>query len=196
MSTTEINQNNILDYMKKRFPDRVHAQLKSVSEIIGELSKENINNLDDIDNLMIKYPPNEHVPKLEHEIGIRLSDVGVLRSLLVAKKIDEIKDIIESWRPLPTEPERLKDPDPFVNIGSGISSYLMKSGDNIKIYATNEGELDISFDELGNRIGTGLPYLRRLESRLESFREILSRSKCINGDILEIQAIFADIYLN
>jgi hypothetical protein len=175
MPTVKINQHNILDYLKKRFPDRVHAQPTSVSEIIDELSKENINNLEDIESLMIRYPPNEYVPKLEHEIGIRLSDVGVLRSLLVAKKIDEIKDIIDGWRPLPIEPDRLRDSNPFVNIGGGISSYLMKSGDSIKVYATNVGELDISFDELGNRIGTGLPYLRRLESRLESFREILSQ---------------------
>ena len=175
MPLTEIDLESITDYLKRRFPDRIHGQPKHVSEIIDELSKENINNIEDIEDLVMRYPPNEYVSKLEHEIGIRLADVGVLRSLLVAKKIDEINDIIDGWRPLPIEPETLRDLNPFVNIGSGISAYLMKSGDDIKIYATNEGELDISFDELGNRIGTGLPYLRRLAGRLESFREVLSQ---------------------
>jgi hypothetical protein len=174
MSNTKIDLEKITDYLKIHFPDRIHSQTKYVLEIIDELSKECINNIEDLENLLTKYPPNEHVPRLEHEIGIRLSDVGVIRLLLVAKKIDEINSTIDSWGPLPVKPETLQDPTPFVNIGVGISSYLMKSGDRIKILATNEGELEISFDELGNRIGTGLPYLRRLEGRLEPFREILS----------------------
>lgn len=174
MTNTKIDLEKIVDYLMIHFPDRVHAQAKYVSEIIDELSKEGINNIECLEELLANYPPNEYIPKLENEIGIRLSDVGVIRSLLVARKIDEINEIIDSWRPLPMNPETMRDLSPFVNIGSGISSYLMKSGNRIKILATNEGELDISYDDLGNRIGIGLPYLRRLAGRLESFRDILS----------------------
>lgn len=174
MPDTEIDLEKFVDYLMMHFPDRVHAQPKYVSEIIDELSKEGINNIECLEELLTDYPPNEYVPKLENEIGIRLSDVGVIRTLLVARKIDEINRIIDSWRPLPMRPETMHDLSPFVNIGSGIASYLMKSGNRIKILATNEGELNISYDDLGNRIGIGLPYLRRLEGRLESFRDILS----------------------
>ena len=175
MPNTKIDLEILVDYLKIHFPDRVHAQAKYVSEIIDELSKEGINNIEDLEDLLINYPLNEYVPKLETEIGIRLSDVGVILSLLAARKIDEINRIIDSWRPLPMKPETMRDLSPFVNIGSGIASYLMKSGNRVKILATNERELlDISYDELGNRIGMGLPYLRRLAGRLESFRDILS----------------------
>ena len=102
-----------------------------------------------------------------------MADVGVIRSLLVAKKIDEINEVIQGWSPLPAEPKILKDEIPFIGAKIGISSYLMKSGNSLKIYATNVGELEISFSELGNRIGTGLPYLRRLMSRLDPFHEYL-----------------------
>jgi len=170
---TKINQDNLANYLKKRFSDRDHAPSKHVLEIMDELLKEGIDNIEDLEALVNKYPPDEYLSKMEHEIGSRASDVGVIRSLLVARKIDEIKSIIDSWKPLPTRHERLQDADPFVNIGGGIASYLMKSGNNVKIYATNIGELEISFDELGNRIGTGLPYLRRLKGRLETFKEIL-----------------------
>jgi len=142
---------------------------------MDDLSKEDIKNIEDLEALVEKYPPGEYLSKMEHEMGSRLADVGVIRSLLVAKKIDEINGIINSWT-LPAKHETLKDPDPFVNIGSGIASYLMKSGGSIKIYATNVGELEISFDQLGNRIGTGLPYLRRLKGRLEAFKKILLES--------------------
>jgi hypothetical protein len=169
-----INTQDLVVYLRIRFLDRIHAQTKYVSDIIDELSKEGISTMDDLDELLTDYPPNEYVPQLENDIGIRLSDVGVIRSLLVAKKIDEINKIIDSWGPLPVEPEPRRDRSPFVCIGRGIASYLVKSGDRIKILDTNAGELDISYDELGNRIGVGLPYLRRLASRLESFRAILS----------------------
>jgi hypothetical protein len=173
MSLTKINTENITDYLKKCFPDRAHAEPKHISEIITELSKENIIYIEDIDNLMGLYPLDKYISKSEDEMGFRLADVGVIRSLLVAKKIDEINGIIKGWGSLPIKPEKLQDTAPFVNIGGGIASYLMKSGNNIKIVATNVGELEISFDELGDRIGTGLPYLRRLEARLESFRKVL-----------------------
>ncbi len=169
-----INNQDLVGYLRIRFLDRIHAQTKYVSDIIDELSKEGINTMDDLDALLTNYPPNEYLPQLENDIGIRLSDVGAIRSLLVARKIDEINRIIDSWGPLPVEPEPRRDRSPFVSIGSGIASYLVKSGDRIKILDTNAGVLDISYDELGNRIGVGLPYLRRLASRLESFRAILS----------------------
>ena len=178
MPLTKIDVENITDYLKRNFPDRVHAKSGHVSEIIEELSKENIENIEDLEDLVAKYPPDEYVSKSEHEMGFRLADVGVIRSLLVARKIDKINSIINCWKPLPTKPEKLQDSNPFVNIGSGVASYLVKSGKSIKIHATNVGELEISFDELGDRIGTGLPYLRRLESRLDAFKEmLLSKAK-------------------
>jgi len=103
---------------------------------------------------------------LDAEIGVKSTDVGVIRSLLLARKIDEIKSVIESWGPLPAEPRDLMDQEPFVDIGCGVASYLMRSGDNIKIHTTNVYDLEITFEELGNRIGTGLPYLKRLMERL------------------------------
>jgi hypothetical protein len=169
-----IDKQDLVDYLRTRFLDRIHAQTKYVSDIVDELSKEGINTIDDLDELLKNYPPNEYLPQQENEIGIRLSDVGAIRSLLVARRIDKINKIIDSWGPLPAELKPRRDPDPFVSIGRGIASYLVKSGDRIKILTTNAGELNISYDELGNRIGMGLPYLRRLESRLESFRAILS----------------------
>lgn len=169
----KINQENLSSYLKKRFPDRDHAQSTQVMQIIDELLKEGIDNIGDLEALVKRYPTDEYFLKMEHEIGIRLGDVGVIRSLLVARKIDEINSIIDSWKPLPIKHEKFQDTAPFVNIGMGIASYLIKSGNSIKIYTTNVGELEISFDELGNRIGTGLPYLRRLKSRLEAFKAIL-----------------------
>jgi hypothetical protein len=76
---------------------------------------------------------------------------------------------------LPSKPENLIDQEPFVNIGKGIASYLKKSGNRIKIYTEKEEELDISFNELGVRIGTGLPYLRRLANRLDPFKNYMIR---------------------
>lgn len=174
MSNIKIDQEKFTDALRRYFPNRVHAQAKHISEIIDELSKEGINSIESFEDLLTKYPPDRYAPKLENEIGFRLSDIGVIRSLLVAMKIDEIKSVIDEWGPLPIEPKRIQDSAPFVNIGNGVASYLMKSGNRIKILATNEGELEISYDELGNRIGTGLPYLRRLAGRLEVFKEILS----------------------
>ncbi len=172
MPLTNIDHDNITDFLKRRFPDRVHASSTHVSEIINELLTENIANIEDLEHLLTIYPPNEYVFKLEQESGFRLADVGVIRSLLVARKIDKINSIITSWT-LPPTHRNFIDPEPFVNIGNGIASHLMKSEDNIKIHTTNVGNLEITFDQLGNRIGTGLPYLRRLEGRLEAFKEIL-----------------------
>jgi len=137
-------------------------------------SKENIKNIEDLKDLVARYPPDEYVSKSENKMGFRLADVGVIRSLLVARKIDEINNIIKSWDLSLAEFQDSMDEKPFVDIGNGIASYLIKSEDSIMIKATNVEELlEISFDELGDRIGTGLPYLRRLESRLEAFRELL-----------------------
>ena len=173
MTITKIDLEKFTDYLKTRFSDRDHAPSKHVLEIMDELSKEDIKNIEDLDALVKKYPPEKYLSKLEHESGMRLGDVGVIRSLLVARKIDAINSVIESWRPSLAKVSDKKDKTPFVDIGGGIESCLMKSGDNIKIHTTNAGDLEISFDELGNRIGTGLPYLRRLEGRLEAFKKIL-----------------------
>ena len=59
-----------------------------------------------------------------------------------------------SLKPSSGELPDLIDEKPFVDVGNGIASYLIKSGNNIKKRATNERELlEISFDELGDRIG-------------------------------------------
>jgi hypothetical protein len=178
MTNTQIDQENLADYLKNHFSDRSHAPYKHVLEIMDELSREDIRNIEDLEALVKKYPPNEYLSKMEHEMGFRLADVGVIRSLLVASKIDEINGVINRWQPPLMELPDSMDEKPFVDIGRGITSYLMKSEDKIKIKAANVEELlEISFDELGNRIGTGLPYLRRLESRLEEFRKILLLKK-------------------
>ena len=169
----EISQQNLLNYLNKHFANKIHAKTEYMLEIINDLSKEGFNQIQDIDKLIADYPPEKYIPKIESETGSEMSDIGIIRSLLVAKKIDEIRSVIESWIPLPPEPKDLRDPIPFVDVGSGIASYLMKSEDNIKIHTTNAGDLEITFDELGNRIGTGLPYLRRLKERLDPFHTYL-----------------------
>jgi hypothetical protein len=182
MPSTKIGMEDLIAYLKKRFPDRVHATSKNVSEIIAELSKEGINDIEGLENLVTEYPPDEYVIKLAHESGFRLADVGVIRSLLNARKIDEIKDVIKGWGDLSKVPD-MQDRVPFVSIGGmgdEIASYLMKEGSIIKIRTTNEGDLEITNDELGNRIGTGLPYLRRLEARLEEFRLILNENRSLS----------------
>lgn len=169
----EINLLNLGTYLRKVFSDRVHSEPKYVSEIVNELSKENLKYIKDVEYLIRKYPLETYVIPLDVESGVISADVGVIRSLLVARKIDEINDVIKGWgHPLPG-PKNLQDKEPFINIRGGITSYLIKSGDNIKIRAANAGDLEITNDELGNRIGTGLPYLRRLKERLEPFHEYL-----------------------
>lgn len=167
----EITETNLGAFLLKAFPDREHSEPKYVAEIVNELLKENCRFLKDVENLVKAYPLEKYVIPLDVESGIVSTDVGVIRSLLVAKKIDEINEFIESWRPLPLEPKQFIDSKPFVEIGGRITSYLMKYDDKIRIEATNVGALDITNDELGNRIGTGLPYLRRLKERLEPFHE-------------------------
>ena len=137
---------------------------------IDELLKENLKYIRDIDALIQKYPLETYVDPLDKESGIISTDVGIIRSLLVARKIDEINEVIESWKPLPSRPKNLKDYDPFIKAGGRIASYLIRSDDDIKIWTANAGTLEITNEELGNRIGTGLPYLRRLKDRLVSFR--------------------------
>jgi hypothetical protein len=59
-----------------------------------------------------------------------------------------------SLKPPLAELPDLIDEEPFVDVGNGIASYLIKSGNNIKKRATNERDLlVIPFDELGDRIG-------------------------------------------
>jgi hypothetical protein len=177
----EINQLSLGAYLRRVFPDRDHSEPKYVSEIVDELLKENCKYIKNVESLIKKYPLETYVLPLDAESGVISTDVGIIRSLLVAKKIDEINDVIKNWRPLPPEPENLQDREPFVNIGSKIASYIMKSGDNIKIQTTNVGDLEITNDELGNRIGTGLPYLRRLMERLEPFHTYLLSEAAAHG---------------
>jgi len=173
MLDLEVNPLNLGSYLRKVFPEREHSEPKYVSEIVNELVKENCKYLKDVESLIKKYPLETYVLPLDVESEIISTDVGVIRSLLGAKKIDEINDVIKSWRPLPLRPENLQDQEPFVNIGGRIASYLIKSGDNIKILAANAGVLEITNEELGNRIGTGLPYLRLLKERLDPFHKYM-----------------------
>jgi putative GTP pyrophosphokinase len=166
----EINLDSLAAYLPKLFPDRVHAEPKYLSELLIDLSEEGYKYISDIDNLVTNYPPDKYIPQTEREIGVKMADVAVIHSLLFAKKIDEINEVIRNWGPLPTEHAYLKDKRPFVR-----DSYLIKSGDSIKISTSNVGELEISFEELGNRIGIGLPYLKRLMEQLEPFRTSLSK---------------------
>ncbi len=92
MSNMKIDPEKFTDALRRYFPNRVHAQAEHISEIIDELSKEGINSIEGFEDLLTKYPPDEYAPKLENEIGFRLSDIGVIRSLLVAMKIDEINE--------------------------------------------------------------------------------------------------------
>jgi len=66
-----------------------------------------------------------------------------------------------SLKPPLAELPDLIDEEPFVDVGNGIASYLIKSGNNIKkrvslYYSRILNERDllvIPFDELGDRIG-------------------------------------------
>jgi hypothetical protein len=172
-SRQKINQTNLGAYLRTVFSDRDHSEPKYVSEIVNELFKENCKYIDDVEALIGRYPVDNYVDPLDVESGIRSTDVGVIRSLLVARKIDEINEAINGWEPPLSELPDLLDGIPFVNVGGGIASYLMKSGNSIKIHTTNAGDLEITNNELGNRIGTGLPYLRRLMARLNPFHTYL-----------------------
>jgi hypothetical protein len=173
MPDEEINPERLAAYLHKVLPDRLHNDPKYMSEIINELLREEIKSIKDVGHLIEEYPLETYIVPLDVEIGVKLRDVGIIQSLLIAKKIDEIKSVIQSWKPLPAEPIDLIDQKPFVVVGSGVASYLMKSTDNIKIHTTNSGDLEITFKELSNRIGIGLPYLRCLMKRLEIFHAYL-----------------------
>ena len=175
-----IDPQEFADYLHKQFPGRVHAEIWYLSELIRDLIKEGYTHINEIDELLAKYPLEKYIPQIERETEVEMSDVGIIRSLLVARRIDEINRVIMSWRPLPSEPRELQDLEPFVNV-QGMKSYLMRSDADIKIHTTNAGDLDITYEELGNRIGTGLPYLRRLSSRLDSFHTYLLSRANING---------------
>ena len=81
---------------------------------------------------------------------------------------------------LSDEPEILIDKIPSYRYRRRASFLPEKSGDRINIDAANVGELDISFSELGNRIGTGMPYLRHLMSRLSPFHDLLFKAFLMN----------------
>lgn len=173
---TLLDIKNLAAHLHAQFPNRIHADSRYIHALIHELIEGNYYSIDDLQKFLTLYPPSQYISMLEEESSEKLSDVGVIRSLLVAKKIDEINEIINGWGPLPAEPKILVDEIPFIGAEEGLPSYLKKSGDHIKINAANVGELDISFSELGNRIGTGMPYLRRLMSRLSPFHDLLFKT--------------------
>jgi len=88
-------------------------------------------------------------------------------------KIREINEKIRSWGELPTDRPKLVDPEPFVKVSRDIRSHLMLDGGKIKIHTTNAGDLEISEEELGDRIGTGLDFLELLSRRLDAFRVLI-----------------------
>lgn len=169
----KIDVESLANFLHEQFPNRFHAELDHVYKLSSELSEEDINSIDDLNILLSLYPMKQHIFQFEQENNGKLSDVAVIRTLLVANKINEINKIIQGWGPLPAEPRILRDETPFIGAKMGVPSYLLKNGQTVKIEAANVGELDISYSELGNRIGTGLPYLRRLISRLEPFHDLL-----------------------
>ena len=90
-----------------------------------------------------------------------------------ANKIREINDKIRSWGELPEAPPVVIDVKPFAKVNINVMAFLMKDGERIKIHTTNQGNLEISEEELGNRIGTGLDFLELLSRRLDAFRDLL-----------------------
>lgn len=88
------------------------------------------------------------------------------------EKIEEINEIILSWGTLPKHPATLIDSESFLP-KRYPGAYLMKSGNSIKIHTENAGELGISFGDLSDRIGIGLPFLEYLRNRLDGFRMYL-----------------------
>lgn len=86
-------------------------------------------------------------------------------------KIKEINEKIRSWGQLPAD--KFVDPEPFVKVSRDIRAYLMMDDGKIKIHTTNQGDLEISAEELGNRIGTGLDFLELLSRRLDAFRDLI-----------------------
>lgn len=88
-------------------------------------------------------------------------------------KIREINEKIRSWGQLPTD-KTFVDPEPFVKVSSDIRAHLKLDGGKIKIHTTSsEGDLEISEEELGDRIGTGLDFLELLSRRLDAFRALM-----------------------
>jgi hypothetical protein len=94
-----------------------------------------------------------------------------------ANKVREINDKIRSWGELPLDPPEFIDPEPFVMVDRDVSAHLMKEGEIIKIYTPNQGNLEISEEDLGDRIGTGLDFLELLSRRLDAFRDLIFRSE-------------------
>jgi hypothetical protein len=88
-------------------------------------------------------------------------------------KIREINEKIRSWGQLPNDRPKLVDPEPFVKVDRDVRAHLMVDGGKIKIHTTNQGDLEISEEELGNRIGTGLDFLELLSRRLDAFRNVI-----------------------
>jgi hypothetical protein len=96
-------------------------------------------------------------------------------------KVREINEKIRSWGQLPWDPYELIDSKSFTPVSSGVGAFLKKEGDRIKIHTTNVGDLEISEEELGDRIGTGLDFLDLLSRRLDAFKDLIFQRVRDNG---------------
>jgi hypothetical protein len=74
---------------------------------------------------------------------------------------------------LPLDPRDFIDPEPFVMVDQDVRAHLMKDGEKIKIFTPNQGSMEISEEELGDRIGTGLDFLELLSRRLDAFHDLI-----------------------
>jgi hypothetical protein len=126
----------------------------------------------------------KEAPTLKDASMNELIDTGLIRigiKNIYKNKVSDINNVIDSWGPLPSYPYELIDSDPFVTVSPSVKAYLKKEGDKIKIYSTNVGNMEISEEELGDRIGTGLDFLELLSNRLDTFKDyMLSKA---SGDV-------------
>lgn len=126
----------------------------------------------DLRNLVVATAPILKSAPLEKIIETALIQMGY-RNILFEQKVREIKDEINRWGALPGDPYELIDSAPFATVSYDVKAYLKKVGGQIKIYSTNVGDLDISVEELGDRIGTGLDFLELLSRRLNAFKVLI-----------------------
>jgi tetratricopeptide (TPR) repeat protein len=92
------------------------------------------------------------------------------------QRIDKIKNIINSWRPLPSKPIEFVDSKSFVK---EHDAFLVRIGEKIKIRTISEGDIDITYDDLrgdSGRIGIGFEFLNLLKNRLNAFKTELDEA--------------------
>ena len=92
------------------------------------------------------------------------------------ESINHIHEIITSWGPLPEKPDPFIDDTPFVKIGRNLGPYLKRSGDQIIIHTSNNGDFEISVAELSSRMLIGQDYVDHLIQRLDAFHDLLFAS--------------------